>query len=581
MGFLAGWIATGRPVSQEVLVAASRVRRRLLHRDLAGSSRADARATGEAVLLGTDVAVAEAGDNGLTLAFEGRLDDRGALEACLLNEGHALQGKGDAALLLTGWRAWGAGLLPRLRGAFALVVRDAAAGTVTCARDGFGQRPLFWSAAGGAFVFASEIQALLAWPGQGRTADLDVIGYIMSFGHAPLDRTALRGVHSVAPGHALTLHRDGRIETTRWWRLPDRLEDPMPAAGAASEYRRRLRSAMARAAGGDGAAEVIGYGEAAAALVHAGGQAPQPALAEVADLPALLSRLQLHAGQPLLNPATTLASLAPMIGAASRPVSDAGADMLLLSHCRYQEFAEELARMRDDGRPPPWWVRSFHEAPPFARDLFQRATGCLTEAERMELSGPGLAHTLVFAMPDGLGLSLEKAELDICMDEASRIDLVHRLPGLELPLLDAAAAAAGKMIACPFLDNEVVELCLSLPQAMRREVLDGTGTRSDTAEPVSPAEAWLPGDAIALRPWLADLLLGTACAHRGLFARRRVETLVARCGNGSPREARELWAMAGIEAWFQSFVDRVPAEPDLPAEAMGPGHSDSLLVAIA
>jgi asparagine synthetase B (glutamine-hydrolysing) len=592
MGFLAGWVAPGRPVTKDVTAAASQVRRRLLHRNPPGPSGAGGlareRATRGVLLLGSDVATAAADGEGLTLAFDGRLDGRDALEARLQAAGHAPEGEGDAALLLAAWRAWGADLFPLLRGVFALVVHDAPAGTLTCTRDGFGQRPLFWHASGGAFVFASEIQALLAWPGPGRTADLDVIGHILSFGHAPVDRTALRGVHSVPPGHALTWRTNGSIDTTCWWRLPDPVNDPMVKAAPATEYRRRLRSAVARAAAGDGVAEVIGHGDTAAALVHAGGRLRQTVSDGPADLPALLSRLHLHAGQPILVPAPALAWLDASVRGASHPISDIGADTLLLGGRRYGEFATELERMRGDGRAPSWWRPSFNQAFPFARDLFQHATGCLTEAERMQVSGPGLAHTLLFAMPDWLGTSLEDASLDNCMDAASRLDLAQRLPGLELPLIDAVAASCGTRIACPFLDPEVVEWCLSVSQARRRAGLDGTGIRRIGTEAPVPAaspdletEDWLPAEAATLRPWLADLLLGAACGHRGLFGRRRAEALVARCGTASPREARELWAMVGIELWFQAFVDQMPAEPPIHAEAPAEALAASQLVAVA
>jgi asparagine synthase (glutamine-hydrolysing) len=543
---------------------------------------------GGAVLLGSDFAPvpeARSEEERLTLLFDGRLHDRGALAADLRAAGQAPRGDGDAALVLAGWQAWGTGLLPRLRGAFALVVHDAAAGTLTCARDRFGQQPFFWSQAGGNFVFASEIQALLAWPGQGRQADLEVVSHILSFGHSPVDRTPLRGVNRLAPGHVLTLRVDGRVELAAWWQLPEvSPELSNDAAGTdalAAEYRRRLRSAVARACGGDGAAAVIGHGHAAA-LVDAGGRPPRPvpaldAAGASSGLPDLLSRLQLHAGEPLLAPPAMLLPMAAGLAAGRRLLSDLGADAILLDSPRYVEFGHEITRMRSDGRPPAWWAPAFHEVPPFARDLFHRTTGVLTEAERMDLSGPALAHTLLFAMPDALGTSLEDAGPETWLDRAARIDLTYRIPGLELPLLDAAATITGASVACPFLDEEVAGWCLTLPQTMRQGGLGGPVVCPITPE--GEEEDWLLPNITALRPWIADTMLGSASAGRGLFRRRRVEILLA--PHGSPREARELWAMLCIESWFQSFVDRMPAEPPVQVGAPVPEARESLLVAVA
>src|SRR2546430_11099063 len=102
-----------------------------------------------------------------------------------------------------------------------------------CPRDRLGIKPFYYATPPGAFIFASEIKALLAYPGlEARADDEAVVGFLV---HANCDygeRTLLTSVKALAPAHALTLAAaTGRFAPLAYWRcLPPAPERERGAA---------------------------------------------------------------------------------------------------------------------------------------------------------------------------------------------------------------------------------------------------------------------------------------------------------------------------------------------------------------
>jgi asparagine synthase (glutamine-hydrolysing) len=98
--------------------------------------------------------------SGHAVVFDGRLDNRDDLVAALGTPARA----SDAALVLAAYERWREDAPGSLLGDFAFALWDAAARRVFCARDVFGQRPLFYACAGQIVAIGSEPQQVLAHP---------------------------------------------------------------------------------------------------------------------------------------------------------------------------------------------------------------------------------------------------------------------------------------------------------------------------------------------------------------------------------------------------------------------------------
>jgi len=181
-----------------------------------------------------------------TLVFNGEIYNYRELRR-ELSEGHAFRSTGDAEVLLAAYLRWGDAMLSRLNGIFALAVYDHRDGSVLLARDFMGLKPLYVARSPRHFAFGSEIKALMHVPDLDRTVDLQGVANYVAYLYGPGERTMLRGVRKLRPGHALRLARDGR---SREWRFhePSFPGQPLPFTrqGAVAEMRLRLETAVGR-----------------------------------------------------------------------------------------------------------------------------------------------------------------------------------------------------------------------------------------------------------------------------------------------------------------------------------------------
>src|ERR1700758_5157591 len=139
--------------------------------------------------------------------------------------GYSFRSRSDTEVIVNGWQAWGPKVFSRLRGMFALAIWDRRSQRLILARDRLGKKPLYYASTATAFLFGSEIKAVLAWPGLSRAADLSAIDKYLTFGYVPAPQTAFDGVRKLAAAHYLVVEAlpDGGLaepELVRYWRLP-------------------------------------------------------------------------------------------------------------------------------------------------------------------------------------------------------------------------------------------------------------------------------------------------------------------------------------------------------------------------
>src|SRR5690606_5047542 len=101
-------------------------------------------------------------DLGLALTFNGALYNYPELRLELERLGYRFHSDGDTEVLLKGYHAWGADLLPRLNGMFAFAIWERDRQSLFVARDRLGVKPLYLAADERRLRFASSLPALLA-----------------------------------------------------------------------------------------------------------------------------------------------------------------------------------------------------------------------------------------------------------------------------------------------------------------------------------------------------------------------------------------------------------------------------------
>jgi asparagine synthase (glutamine-hydrolysing) len=164
-------------------------------------------------------------DRTVWITFNGEIYNFAEVRRDLGEAGYRFRSQSDTEVIVNGWHAWGPRIFSRLRGMFALAIWDRRSRRLVLARDRIGKKPLYYAATADAFLFGSEIKALLAWPGLPRAPDLSTIDRYLTWGYVPAPYTAFEGIRKLAAAHYLVVEAraDGFVESelVRYWRLPE------------------------------------------------------------------------------------------------------------------------------------------------------------------------------------------------------------------------------------------------------------------------------------------------------------------------------------------------------------------------
>lgn len=154
-------------------------------------------------------------DGRVVLVADARIDNRAEIAAELAIRAAEASQLPDAAFILAAYQAWGDDCARRLLGDFAFILWDAGRRSLFCARDGLGQRVLFYHASAARIALATSAQAVAALPDvRPRLNEQKVADFLVLYQEP--DHTYFEGIRRVPAGHTLVANRDG-IKTDRFW----------------------------------------------------------------------------------------------------------------------------------------------------------------------------------------------------------------------------------------------------------------------------------------------------------------------------------------------------------------------------
>lgn len=133
--------------------------------------------------------------------------------------GYHFTSNSDTEVILKLYEHYGDDCLLHLRGIFALAIYDKRGRErLLLARDHLGIKPLLYAEVMGRLVFASEIKALLASGLIPREVDPEALRLLLTFGSIYQPKTILRNVKMLLPGHRLIVE-NGNMRVERYWSL--------------------------------------------------------------------------------------------------------------------------------------------------------------------------------------------------------------------------------------------------------------------------------------------------------------------------------------------------------------------------
>ena len=539
-------------------------------------------------------------DGNISSVFNGEIYNFRELREEL--SGHEVRGTGDTPVLPHLYEEHGPAFVERLHGMFALALWDAPRNRLLLARDRLGKKPLLWTRLpDGTLAFASELKALLRLPELARDVDVEAVDAYLALQYVPGERTALRGVRKLPPGHLLVVEGDSeRLE--RYWRA-----EPAEPSQTDDEWLERVRETVTAAvrrrliadvplgallSGGIDSSIVValmaqpssepvrtftvGFAEPRyderryARAVAERWDTEHVELgvhAEVADvLPRLAATLDEPLGDEAALPLFLICEQAR--SHVTVALTGDGGDESFAGYERY--VAHELAgrvptraaaagaralrllpAARHEPRSTLFRTARFLDVAAAARDArYRRLMEVFPFELRRRLWADGGAHEVVLepAAPGTAGLQA--------------LDVETYLPGDLLLKADLTSMAHSLELRSPLLDHEVVELGLALPRslklhgrtgkiALRRAFADGLPPRVTSRRKTGfgvPLRRWFRSD-------LRELARETLAADRGWFRPEEVRRLLDEHESGRADHGHRLWCLLMLELWVQHHVE--------------------------
>ncbi|PYT82456.1 MAG: asparagine synthase (glutamine-hydrolyzing) [Acidobacteria bacterium] len=157
-------------------------------------------------------------DGAIVTVFNGEIYNYRELREELESRGHTLATESDTEVIVHLYQDFGENCTHHLRGMFAFAVWDARGRRLFVARDRLGIKPLYFTEAGGALIFASEIKAILQHPAVKVELNVEALNNYLALKYVPSPQTIFTGISSLPPGCSLTCDSHG-LRVRRYWDL--------------------------------------------------------------------------------------------------------------------------------------------------------------------------------------------------------------------------------------------------------------------------------------------------------------------------------------------------------------------------
>ena len=155
-------------------------------------------------------------DKQIWIVFNGEIYNYKELQLELKNRGHIFKTNTDTEIILHLFEEYGEGCLEKLRGMFAFAIFDGRENKLFLARDRIGIKPVYYTITNDAFLFASEIKAIIQDPSVKKIVNVHGVQNFLSYTYTPGPETAFKNIFKLQPGHYLVLEND-KFSVKKYW----------------------------------------------------------------------------------------------------------------------------------------------------------------------------------------------------------------------------------------------------------------------------------------------------------------------------------------------------------------------------
>jgi len=555
-------------------------------------------------------------DGSIVVIFNGEIYNYRDLRKELIGKNHIFRTKSDTEVIVHLYEELGESFVDRLNGMFAIALWDRRKRKLVLARDRVGEKPLYYVQAGKNLYFASEIKAFLRIAEIPKVLRKELLPEFLSFGNIYGEKTLLKGIFELLPGHILVCDDNG-LKVSQYWderyvAIDETPEDESKASLEAlltESVEMRLMSDVPLGAflsgGVDSSLTValmskmlgspvqsfsigfeakgfseLGYARRVADLFHTDHHEVTLRGEQCFDA---LPRLVYFQDEPINHPSAVqlhlLACYAKRRGVTVL-LSGEGGDELFAGYSSYVAMLRDI-RLR---KLLPRWVwkgMSDQCARLHVRKyskIFERYAGSVESlilGTQNLVSRRDLARLLPGESPESEFFlnQLERPE----HSALSRVLYAHLKTRLVSLLMkqDKMTMAASLEVRVPFLDHRIIRLAASMPDHLKI----CNGERKYIVKRL--AEKYLPRDIIyrqkvgfpvPIATWFQgdnkyiDLLREKRTVDRGFFDHRFIGEMLAAHKQGHYDYSSTIWNLINLEIWLRLFVDGEPLEqyPPIP-----------------
>lgn len=158
-------------------------------------------------------------DTLIKLVCNGEIFNHNELRHELIKKGHVFRTKTDVETIIHLYEEEGIDFVKRLNGQFAIALYDEREHKLILARDHFGIAPLYYTFKDGSIIFASEIKAILEYPGIQRKINLEAVDQVLNFPGIVSPTTFFKYIYALQPGHLLICNQGDSVENYEYWDL--------------------------------------------------------------------------------------------------------------------------------------------------------------------------------------------------------------------------------------------------------------------------------------------------------------------------------------------------------------------------
>ena len=154
-----------------------------------------------------------------SITYNGQIYNTDELKKDLEENNIEIETRSDTEVLLKSYILYGEAVIDKLNGIFAFAIYDDKNKKVFMARDHFGVKPFYYTIYNNNLIFASEVKAILKYPGIEPILDEQGISEMFGIGPAHTNGiTAFKNIFELKPANYMVYNKDG-IHIKRYWKL--------------------------------------------------------------------------------------------------------------------------------------------------------------------------------------------------------------------------------------------------------------------------------------------------------------------------------------------------------------------------